>query len=160
MKHLSTFLTTTTMSHNTSANPNTLFDGPSDLSSPLPAKRPHAEGAAGHFPADHTATATKLQSSALQGRCDGPSDLLSCVEDSAESTTATATGLHSLHLRIGNVTGDPGVLRRNPHPFPCKTAPVCAGAGFRRERVKGSLKPTGTESRTGLQRGFSIESKG
>ena len=59
---------------------------------------------------------------------------------------------------IGNVDhGQPWGFPTQPAP---KTAPVCAGVGFQQEQVKGSVKPTGTESCMGLQWGFSIESKG
>ena len=34
------------------------------------------------------------------------------------------------NLKIGNVMGNPGVFRGNPHPFPSKPVPAHTGAGF------------------------------
>jgi hypothetical protein len=44
--------------------------------------------------------------------------------------TGTGTGKKILKYRIGNVTGNPGVFRGNPHPYPWKPAPVATGTGF------------------------------
>ena len=33
-------------------------------------------------------------------------------------------------IRIGNVTGYPGVFQINPHPYPSKPVPAATGMGF------------------------------
>jgi hypothetical protein len=62
-------------------------------------------------------------------------DLLTHHGSLSEIITYPTRSQHSAvvwETKVGNVMGNPGVFRGNPHAFPCKTVPVCVGAGFDR----------------------------